>query len=222
MQEPQKPSQTVLTIVRHGQTSANLDAVWHGSTNTALTPHGRRQAEAVGDWIRVHRSPVRAIYASPLDRALQTAEAIGRRFEITPEVDPDLVEYDLGQWEGMSFQHLFEEKKLFHHMKTDPHFRPHGGESPRQVGDRLAGALRRISAHHPGERVVVVSHGGALSIAFGVLLDNDYGSWGRMMKNCAVSELVLEPRSELLSFNLTEHLPAERDEHDERDSGDED
>jgi broad specificity phosphatase PhoE len=109
----------------------------------------------------------------------------------------------------MSFQHLFEEKKLFHHMKTDPHFRPHGGESPMQVGDRLAGALRRIAGRHPGERVVVVSHGGALSIAFGVLLDHDYGSWGRMMKNCAVSELVLEPRTELLSFNLTEHLPAD-------------
>lgn len=209
MQEPQKPSQTVLTIVRHGQTSANLDAVWHGSINTALTAHGRRQAEAVGDWIRAHRSPVRAVYASPLDRALHTAQAIGHRFEIAPEVDPDLVEYDLGKWEGMSFQHLFEEKKLFHHMKTDPHYRPHGGESPRQVGDRLAEALRRIAARHPGERVVVVSHGGALSIAFGVLLDDDYGSWGRMMKNCAVSELVLEPRAALLSFNLTEHLPEE-------------
>ncbi len=201
---------TVLTIVRHGQTSANLDGVWHGSTNTALTPHGRRQAAAVGDWIHAHLQPVVAVYASPLDRAHHTARAIGDRLGLAPELDADLAEYDLGRWEGMSFETLFEEKKLFHHMKTDPGYRPHGGESPRQVGDRLAGALRRIAERHPGERAVVVSHGGALSIAFGVLLENDYGSWGRMMKNCAVSELVLEPRAELLRFNYTDHLP--RDE----------
>lgn len=200
---------TVLTIVRHGQTSANLDGVWHGSTNTALTPHGHRQAEAVGEWIEQNCHPVCAVYASPLDRAHHTARAIARRFALEPELDADLVEYDLGSWEGMSFQALLEEKKLFQNMRADRDYRPHGGESPKQVGDRLAGALRRIAERHPGERPVVVSHGGALSIALGLLIDDDYGSWGRMMKNCAVSELVLEPQVELLRFNYTDHLPAE-------------
>jgi len=200
---------TILTIVRHGQTSANIDGVWHGSTNTALTAHGCRQAQAVGDWVHANHHPVRAVYASPLERAHHTAQAIGQRFDLEPELDPDLAEYDLGRWEGMSFQSLWEEKKLFEHMQADRHYRPHGGESPKQVGDRLTAALRRISDRHPGERVVVVSHGGALSIAFGLLLDNDYGSWGRMMKNCAVSELVFEPRAELLTFNHTDHLPGE-------------
>jgi broad specificity phosphatase PhoE len=208
------PRRTILTIVRHGQTSANLEGVWHGSTNTALTTHGRRQAEAAGDWIHGHHRPIQAVYASPLDRAHHTAQAIGARLELEPRIDPDLAEYDLGSWEGIPFQTLWEEKRLFQNMKADPHYRPHGGESPKQVGDRLAGALRRIAARHPGERAVVVSHGGALSIAFGLLIDNDYGSWGRMMKNCAISELVLDPRPELLSFNHTAHLPSEepRDE----------
>jgi broad specificity phosphatase PhoE len=94
-------------------------------------------------------------------------------------------------------------------MMRDPHFRPHGGESPKQVGDRLAGALRRIADRHPAERIVVVSHGGALSIALGLLLDKDYSSWDRMMDNCAITELVLDPDAALLSFNRTEHLPPE-------------
>ena len=202
-------SRTLLTLVRHGQTSANLDGVWHGSTNTLLTEHGRGQAAAAAAFIEANYKPVGTVYASPLDRAHKTAERIAERLGLVPRIDSDLAEYDLGDWEGMSFQSLYQDKKLFDRMKSDPHYRPHGGESPKQVGDRLVGSLRRIAARHPGERVVVVSHGGALSIAFGLLLDNDYSSWNRMMKNCAITELVLDPRPELVSFNRTEHLPPE-------------
>jgi broad specificity phosphatase PhoE len=199
----------LLTIVRHGQTSANIDGVWHGSTNTPLTDHGHRQAAAVGAHIEANHREVSHVYASPLDRAHHTAHAIAGPLGLTPTLDAELVEYDLGEWEGLSFKTLFEDKKLFDHMRRDPDFNPYGGESPRQVGNRLAGALRRIADRHRGDRVVVVTHGGALSIAFGVILDNDYSQWSRMMKNCAISELVFEPTPELVSFNRTDHLPPE-------------
>lgn len=200
---------TLLTIVRHGQTPANLKAVWHGSTNSPLTEHGHNQAAAAAAFIEANYKPIATVYASPLDRAHHTAERIAERLGLVPEIDPDLSEYDLGDWEGMSFESLLHDKKLFDNMRSDPHYRPHGGESPKQVADRLVGSLRAIAARHPGERVVVVSHGGALSMAFGLLLDNDYSSWTRMMNNCAISELVLDPQPELVSFNVTEHLPPE-------------
>ncbi|MEZ4331142.1 MAG: histidine phosphatase family protein [Myxococcota bacterium] len=202
---------TILTIVRHGQTAANIEGVWHGSTNTPLTEHGRRQAEATAAWLAEHRKDVTRVYASPLDRAHHTARPIAERYGARLVLEPGLVEFDLGRWEGTSFHVLFEERRLFHHMKQDPHFAPHGGESPMQVGHRLSGTLRRLASDHPGERIVVVTHGGALSIALGLLLDDDYSSWNRMVRNCAVSELVLEPRPELLSFNLIDHLPADPD-----------
>jgi broad specificity phosphatase PhoE len=201
---------TILTLVRHGQTSANIDRVWHGSTNTPLTAHGRDQAAAVAAYIEANHHPVGSIYASPLDRAHHTAAAIAKPLGLMPELDADLAEFDLGEWEGLTFQSLYKDLKLFDNMLADPDYRDHGGESPRQVGERLIGALKRIAERHPGERVVVVSHGGALSIAFGMLLDNDYSCWHRMMENCAVSELVLEPRPELVSFNYTKHLPVEK------------
>ena len=197
----------ILTIVRHGQTSANIDRVWHGSTNTPLTDHGHLQAAAAGDYLRTHKSPISRVYASPLDRAHHTARAIGERFGLAPEIVPDLAEYDLGEWEGEAFASLFTERKLFENMQSDFDYRPHGGESPRQVGDRLSGALRSIAGRHPGERVVVVSHGGALTIALGLILDGSYAQWTRMMSNCAITELVLEPKPELLSFNEMAHLP---------------
>jgi len=200
---------TILTLVRHGQTRANLDGVWHGSTNTPLTDHGHVQAAATAAWLADQHAGVRHVYASPLDRAHHTARPIAERYGVAAVLDPALAEFDLGAWEGTTFHELFEQRRLFQHMKADPHFAPHGGESPSQVGDRLAGALRRIAGRHPGERVVVVTHGGALSIALGLLLDDDYSSWNRMVKNCAVSELVLEPRPALLRFNFVDHLPAD-------------
>ena len=123
-------SHALLTIVRHGQTSANIEGVWHGSTNTPLTEHGRLQAAAVGRHIEANHPPVDHVYASPLDRAHHTAQAIADPLGLTPRLDPALVEYDLGSWEGLSFRHLFEEKKLFQNMAADPDFAPHGGETP--------------------------------------------------------------------------------------------
>lgn len=201
-----------LTIVRHGQTNANIDGVWHGSTNTPLTEHGHLQAAAAAESIyrdmRSAEQTVSHVYASPLDRTHHTARAIAERWQLVPSLVDDLVEFDLGAWEGESFATLFKDRKLFENMRADPDYRPHGGESPRQVGDRLAGALRSISERHAGEQVVVVSHGGALSIAFGLILDGDYREWNRMMDNCGITELVFEPRPALIRFNETDHLPA--------------
>jgi probable phosphoglycerate mutase len=198
--------QTTLTLVRHGETPANLDGVWHGSIDTELTDRGQRQALRVARYLESRHGDATALYCSPLRRARETAEAIGSALGLAPHLDPDLREYDLGRWEGKTYQELAREHRLWHHMKRDPDFAPHGGESPRGVAVRFSEALGRIAAAHPIQRVIVVGHGGALSLALALLLDGDYTRWNRVMDNCAVSELVLEPTPSLLSFNHTQHL----------------
>jgi broad specificity phosphatase PhoE len=197
---------TVLTLVRHGETSANLDGVWHGSTDTQLTERGRRQAERVADFLARRHRDASALYSSPLVRARDTAGVISTQLGLPLEIDPDLAEYHLGSWEGLSYADLHHKHRLWERMKEDPDFAPHGGESPRTVVERLTSSLRRISARHADQRVVVVAHGGALSMVLAALLDGDYSQWKRVMHNCAVSELVIEPAPALLSFNVTEHL----------------
>jgi probable phosphoglycerate mutase len=199
-------SRTVLTLIRHGETAANLDGVWHGSTDTALTERGLRQAGRVARYLDERHGDAVALYSSHLRRALDTAEAIGEALGLAVRVEPDLGEYDLGRWEGKSYKELYQVHGLWDQMRSDPDFAPHGGESPRQVATRLTGALRRIHDDHPGERVIVVTHGGALTMALAVFLDGDYTQWKRVMANCAVSELVIEPEPALLSFNHTDHL----------------
>ncbi len=195
-----------LILVRHGETSANIDGVWHGSTDTALTAKGHRQAERVAEYLGREYADAARVYSSPLQRARDTALPIARALGVELNVTEGLSEFHLGSWEGKSYASLFSEYKLFENMKSDPEFAPHGGESPRQVAERFGGALHRIAAGHPGQRVVVVAHGGALAIALGDLIDGDYREWRKVMDNGAVSELVLEPIPDLLSFNHTAHL----------------
>jgi probable phosphoglycerate mutase len=200
------PHHTILTLIRHGETSANLQGVWHGSIDTPLTERGLSQARRVAEYVAEKHADAAALYASDLQRARETARAIEKAVNVPLRLDPSLREYDLGSWEGKSYKELHEEHRLWHHMKHDPDFSPHGGESPRQVTDRMTGTLRKIAAGHPGERVLVVGHGGVLAMTLGALLDGDYGQWRRVMDNCAVTELVLEPEPALLSFNHTGHL----------------
>jgi probable phosphoglycerate mutase len=108
--------------------------------------------------------------------------------------------------EGVSYQDLTAKHRLFERMREDPDHSPGGGESPRQVAERYAGALRRIAAAHPGENPIVIGHGGALTLGLALLVDGDVTSWRRVMGNCAVSDLVLDPQPALLSFNHTDHL----------------
>lgn len=197
---------SILTLIRHGETQANLDGVWHGSIDTPLTERGLLQAQRVAHFAALHLREATALYTSPLQRARLTAEAIASGLDLEVCVDEGLAEYHLGEWEGKTYRDLYEQHKLWHHMKRDPDFAPHGGESPRQVAERFTGALLRIAAAHPGERVIVVTHGGALSLGLAHLVDGDYTSWSRVMDNCAVSELAVHPEPQILSFNRTEHL----------------
>jgi broad specificity phosphatase PhoE len=200
------PSPSTLTIVRHGQTSANTDGLWHGSLDTALTPHGELQAERVALHLARTRGDARAIYASTLTRARRTAAPIAARLGLDVQLDAALCEYDLGAWEGRSYTELVRDHRLFERMAQDPDWRPGGGESARGVATRIAAALAQLAERHRGERIVVVTHGGALTLGLGLLLDADPSAWRRVMDNAAVSELQLEPAPRLLRFNETQHL----------------
>jgi probable phosphoglycerate mutase len=207
MAPPAPQRATSLVVVRHGETSANTDGIWHGSTDTPLTVRGHAQAERVAARLARECGDAVAVYASDLRRAHDTAQPIARALGLEVRTERELREFDLGSWEGKTYRELLTEHRLWDHMRADPHWAPHGGESPLAVAERLCAALRRIALCHEAARVVVVSHGGALSLAFGLLLDGDYGQWRRVMDNCAVTELTLDPLA-LLRFNDTSHLDA--------------
>jgi len=196
-----------LLLVRHGQIAANTARIWHGSTDSPLTEHGHGEARRTAEYLARTRPRARALYTSPLLRTRQTAAAIGAELGLEPVAVPGLAEYGIGELEGTSYDVLMNELDFFKRISSDLHFAPPGGETPHQVMTRTTAALSEIARAHRGEEVVVVSHGAALGIAVGMLVEGDPMLWQRYhLANCGLGELVLEPAPRLLTWNRTEHL----------------
>ena len=196
-----------LLLVRHGQIAANAERVWHGSTDSPLTERGREEAARTARHLAVRAPRPIALYTSPLLRARETAEPIAAELGLSARVEPGLAEYGIGELEGVSYLALAQQHRFFEKIAADPDFAPPLGESPRQVVARVSAALAAIAGAHRGGPVVVVSHGAALGLALGSLLERDANQWQRFhLANCGLSELVLEPAPRLLSWNATGHL----------------
>ena len=137
---------TTLLLVRHGETDWNAEGRLQGHTDRPLSEFGRRQAHALAD--RLAGDSIVAVYASDLSRARQTAEIVAARLGLDVALDPRLREKDWGTWEGLTPEERDRVELV--------------GESTQAHRDRMLASLLEIAARHPGERVVVVTHGGSV------------------------------------------------------------
>ncbi|MEX5632180.1 bifunctional RNase H/acid phosphatase [Parafrankia sp. FMc2] len=151
MAPPAPPTTTVL--LRHGQTPMSVEKRFSGNVEAALTDTGLNQAAAAAD--RLRDEPFDAVISSPLKRARQTADALGRDYLI----DEDLRETDFGAWEGLTFGEVRERfPDELNAWLADPAVPPPGGESLLGTVARVTAARDRIMARYPAGRVLVVSH----------------------------------------------------------------
>lgn len=147
---------TDLYLVRHGETDWNRQRRIQGRTDIPLNATGREQARLTG--MLLTRRPITRVVASPLDRARETAQIIADELGLAaPELHDALVERDYGAAEGLSYREI---DALYPEGTAVP-----GRETREQVGARIVPALVRLAADHPGEAIVVVSHGGAIRSA---------------------------------------------------------
>lgn len=197
-----------LILVRHGQTPANIEGVWHGSTNTPLTELGHNQARKLGNYFHNIMQPD-VIYASPLQRAHNTALAIADIHNLAVNLDPRLQEFCLGDWEGVKFEEIDMTHDREGRLYSDPDFAPPNGESQHMVRNRMVEAIDNIIAKHPGQNIVLVSHGVALGIALSHYLHQDTTRWlDYSHLNTAYSE-ICPVEKKLLMFNKTDHYDSD-------------
>jgi broad specificity phosphatase PhoE len=201
---------TTMLLIRHGQIRANVEGRWHGSTDSPLTWRGRRQASRTGRYLADSAQKPTHIYSSPLERCRHTAQQIARRLDIIPEVEDNLREYGIGEWEGMRFNDLAEDHNFVRRALDDPEFAPPGGESLASVARRMNHAITSLHDRHqedPDARLLIVSHGAALAVLLGELLHSTPTRWTDYhFANCSLTELVLSPAPYVNFFNSTQHL----------------
>ena len=198
---------TRFLLLRHGLIEANRKRRWHGSTDSPLTWHGRRQARRTGKHLRT-REKIDAVYSSPLQRCQQTARLATRGMPLEVQTLDGLAEMHIGEWEDMSFRDLVREHDFINRATLDPSFAPPDGESVEQVAARVLDALHHIDAQHDGEHtVLVVSHGVAFSIALSMFLHNETSRWMEyQVDNCSLTEFRLRPEPTVHAFNQNAHL----------------
>ena len=162
---PESP-ETVLVVIRHGQTMWNAQGRQQGHLDSDLTPLGRRQAEAIAD--RFAGQTFDALYSSDLGRALRTAEYVAKKTHLKIITDQRLRERNLGIFQGLTMAEVKEKYPDEHarYVQRNPDYVIPDGESIRQRNERITRCADEIAARHPGGQVLVVAHGGVASSLF--------------------------------------------------------
>jgi broad specificity phosphatase PhoE len=206
---PEQP--TVLYLIRHGATEANLarpPRIQGRRHNPPLARLGVRQAEATRDLLAIR--PIDHCYTSPLLRAAQTAAIVAAPHGLTPEPLEALTECDVGRWEGLDWPAVraqdAEDYRRFH---ADPGaFGYPGGESLRAVHERVAPALEKVLARHAGSSVLVVAHHAVNRTYLAGLLGLTPGQARQVtLDNCGVSVVVRRAgQTAVATLNASFHL----------------
>ncbi len=158
-------------LIRHGETAWNRVRRMQGHSDIPLNDEGQRQAHALGAALAVERPD--AIYASDLQRARATAQAVADEHGLAVQLDPALRERCYGAFEGLLYDDIAR-----HHPQAfaqwrarDPNARFPAGEREAETlhefHQRSVDAVSAIARRHPqAERLVIVTHGGVLDCLY--------------------------------------------------------
>jgi broad specificity phosphatase PhoE len=166
------------------------------------------QAQRTGGWLAGR--PLDAVYSSPLLRARQTAEAIACRHGLEPELVDDLIEVDVGLWEGRSWEEIERtDSEAYRLFMTDATVHPYlGGENLSVVAARAVPAMERLAARNVDRTIAVVAHNVVNRLCLAHLLKSPLARYRSIPQdNCGVNLLRYEGgEMRPVTINAIEHL----------------
>lgn len=154
--DPKAPRATKLVLVRHAVTEQTGPLLTGRAPGVDLSEEGRRQAKALAQ--RLADVRVAAVYASPIERTTQTAEAVAEQHGLEVQTLEGVLEADYGEWTGGKLAELAKTDLWKTVQRAPSRARFPGGESLAEMQGRMVSALEAIVADHLGDVVVVVSH----------------------------------------------------------------
>ena len=200
---------TRVFLVRHGATVLPAEDRFAGATNVELSEEGREQARRLA--VRLAEVKIEAVYASPLDRTMETARIVAAPHTLHVEPRDGLREISHGRWEQLTRTEVdarFPEEAAA--WEEDPFtFAPAGGESGLEVTSRSLPVLMDIVRSHPEGNVLVVSHKATIRLLLSSLLGFDPRRYrDNLDQNPAALNIVDfkgPVRARLTLFNDTSH-----------------
>lgn len=201
---------TRICLIRHGATLASTENRFAGAaSNVPLSDEGQAQAARLA--ARLSSEPIVAVYASPLDRALETARILAAPRRLPVIQREALKEIDHGRWDGLSRAEVearFGDE--YANWEQDPYtFAPAGGETGLAVTARALPALLEIVRSHPDQHVIVVSHKATIRLLLCSILGFDPRTYRDHLDQspCALNIIDFRDtvRARLMLFNDTSH-----------------
>lgn len=155
---------TILLLIRHGENDFVGKRLAGRLAGVNLNSAGQLQARQIADALA--GAPIRAIYSSPLERAVQTAEPLAARLGLEIQIHPGLIEMDIGRWQGRRLKELSKQKAWKTVQEQPSAFRFPGGESFAEAQVRIGAALEEIAAwHEEHELAACFSHSDPIALA---------------------------------------------------------
>lgn len=191
-----------IIIIRHGETAWNAADIFRGRVNIGLSENGLKQAELLADYLSQRK--IKAIYSSPLPRAIQTAEVVARRQRLNAQTMHELTDLDFGEWEGVSRQEVkIKYKQIYDVWLERPDLaKIPGGESLAEARKRALSALEKIMVQNKEGTVVIITHRVITKVLACALLGlDDSHFWNIEQDNCGVTTFIHNG----LCFILTHH-----------------
>jgi probable phosphoglycerate mutase len=151
-------STTYLLLIRHGENDwVGTHRLAGRSNGVHLNDKGRQQSTRLVELLK--DQPISAVFSSPLERCLQTAEPVAAALGQQVKLEPDVLEVDYGAWQGGDLKELSKlpEWQSVQHFPSS--FRFPGGETLHQTQSRAVWAIDRIVQAHPNQLVAIFSHG---------------------------------------------------------------
>ena len=178
-------------VARHGE-AMYADPELLSDEGGWLTERGREQAATLGDRLRAER--VAAVYTSPLARAQQTGAVVGELLGLTTSPVAGLQEFSVGSLAGTPASGPDARKVFVAWVTGDLDRRWPGGETGSEVVARFVTAVEALADRHRGETVLVVSHGGVMTLAIPNTAENVRPELAvdAMIPNCAVAEVEVD------------------------------
>ena len=198
------PASTLVLLVRHGQTPTTGKLLPGRAPGLHLSDVGRQQAEVAAERLSALRK-VDAVYASPLERARETAAPIARAAGQRVTVDKGLLECDFGDWTGAELSKLMKLPEWTTVQRSPSTFRFPSGESFTEMQTRMVSAIDRLCAKHRGGTIVCVSHADPIKAAVAHAMGTHIDLFQRIViGTCSVSAIAYSPAGPIvLTVNST-------------------
>jgi probable phosphoglycerate mutase len=148
-----------IIFLRHGQAKNNTERILAGRTpGIPLTEKGIDQAEKAAKFLEDMN--ISAIYSSPIERAKNTAEIVGKHNSIDVRIDDRLIELDMGKFTGIPYDEIFSShgNVFMKFYKGELEIAHNGVETFADVKKRVLGIVDHVIENHPDENVVLVTH----------------------------------------------------------------